>query len=287
MRLSIVVPSYNQGGFIGRTLESILSQGDPDCEVILMDGGSTDDTMQIVERYRSKISIIISEKDGGQSDALQRGYSLSSGDYIGWQNSDDIYFPGSFASFRSCYAADAEMGKCADVYFGNQCIIGPNDELINGKIFGDFRLSYLLYAGWNITNQSSFFSRNAIEKAGGFDSSLQYAMDFDLYVRLARSGAKFRWVNQYWGGFRIHDASKGSTLHRVRDREYKELRSRYIYGYDTQKKWSQQFRLKRIYEWVIRYSGLFYSGSFVRRFSEKSNSGNIAARIAAESSKLT
>jgi glycosyltransferase involved in cell wall biosynthesis len=279
MKLSIIIPSYNQGRYIERTLESILSQGDPDCEIILMDGGSTDDTMKVVERYRNRLSIVISEIDEGQSDALQKGYALSTGDFIGWQNSDDVYFPGAFASFRSSYESDVQIGTVADVYFGNQCIIGPNDELLNGKIFGPFRLNYLLYAGWNITNQSSFFSKKAIEEAGGFDTSLHYAMDFDLYIRLARTRAKFRWINEYWGGFRIHEASKGSTLHSVREKEYIALRSRYVKGYRSQKRWEKQFILQRINQWIIRYFDLFRLGVLTRRFIEKSNAQKIQARL--------
>lgn len=247
-----------------------------------MDGGSTDDTMTIVERYRERLAIVVSEKDGGQSDALQRGYLLSTGDYIGWQNSDDIYFPGAFASFRSAYDSDAKLNTVAHVYFGNQCIIGPRDELLNGKIFGPFRLDYLLYAGWNITNQSSFFSRQAIERAGGFDASLHYAMDLDLYIRLAKSNAKFKWINKYWGGFRIHDASKGSTLHRVRDKEYLDLRSRYLPEFNPIVSWDRQFRLKRIYEWIIRYLDLLRMGLLHRRFIEKSNASNIEKRLKVE-----
>ncbi len=269
MRLSIVIPSYNQGRFIGRTIDSVLSQGDPDCEVILMDGGSTDDTMQVVERYRDKLAVVVSQKDGGQSDALQRGYALSTGDYIGWQNSDDIYLPGSFAKFRALLADDASRGKAADVYFGNQVVIGPNDEVLYGKLFGPFRTEHLLYAGWNITNQSSFFSRKAIERIGGFDASLHYAMDFDLYVRLARSGARFAWHDAYWGGFRIHDLSKGSTLHKTRDREYDTLRSRYIPGYETGRPWGDQFRLRRSLEKARRVAWLLGTGRIVRMLKDK------------------
>lgn len=269
MKLSIIVPSYNQGQFIGRTLDSILAQNDPDCEIILMDGGSTDETMSVIQRYRDKLAVVVSQKDGGQSDALQRGYSLSTGGYIGWQNSDDVYLPGAFAKFRALLTNDQRVDKPADIYFGNQVVIGPNDEVLYGKIFGNFRLNYLLYAGWNITNQCSFFSRRSIEQIGGFDASLHYAMDYDLYIRLARSGARFYWHDSYWGGFRIHDLSKGSTLHKTRDLEYDLLRSRYILGYQSGKLWEKQFCFQRIWEKACRVAWLLCTGRIWRMLRDK------------------
>jgi len=270
MKLSIIIPSYNQGRFIGRTLDSIISQGDSDCEIILMDGGSTDDTMTVVERYRDKLAVVVSQKDGGQSDALQKGYALSSGDYIGWQNSDDVYLPGAFSQFRALLAADQAACNVADIYFGNQVVMGPEDQVLYGKIFGPFQLDYLLYAGWNITNQSSFFSRKKIQEIGGFDASLQYAMDFDFYVRLARGGARFVWHDAYWGGFRIHDFSKGSTLHATRDREYIRLRGRYVSGYDPGRPWARQFRLRRACLKAKRIFWLIGTGRIVRMLRDRS-----------------
>ncbi|MBC8011660.1 MAG: glycosyltransferase [Burkholderiales bacterium] len=270
MKLSIIIPSYNQGRFIGRTLDSIIAQDDPDCEIILMDGGSTDSTLAVVERYRDKLSVMVSQRDGGQSDALMRGYGLATGDYIGWQNSDDVYLPGSFAQFRARLAADQATGAVADVYYGNQVVMGPDDQVLYGKIFGPFQLPYLLYAGWNITNQSSFFSRKKIQEIGGFDASLHYAMDFDFYVRLARGRARFVWHDAYWGGFRIHDLSKGSTLHATRDREYIMLRQRYVPGYDAGRPWARQFRLRRAWLKTKRILWLLGSGRIARMLRDRS-----------------
>ena len=271
MKLSIIIPSYNQGRYIGRTIESILNQHDEDVEIIVMDGGSTDETTAVLDRYRDRLAIVVSEKDGGQSDALQKGYARATGDYIGWQNSDDVYMPGAFRRFREKLAADMKRGEVADVYFGNQCVIGPEDELLYGKIFGPFRLNYLLYAGWNITNQSTFFSRNVLQRIGGVDAKLHYAMDFDLYVRLARAGARFAWDDFYWGGFRIHDLSKGSTLHATRDQEYRSLRTKYITGYRPEVPWASQFRPRRVAEKVRRVGWLILSGRFPRFLREKFN----------------
>ncbi len=269
MRISIIVPSFNQGQYIGRTIESILNQADPDLELIVMDGGSTDSTLSVLDQYRDRIQVLVSEPDDGQTDALRKGYAKATGDFIGWQNSDDIYLPGCFRRFRDMLRWDLARGEAADVYFGNQCVIGPEDQVLYGKIFGPFRLSYLLYAGWNITNQSSFFSRSCIQKAGGFDIFLHYAMDYDLYVKLGNSGAKFKWDDCYWGGFRIHNSSKGSTLHETRDREYARLRRTYIAGYQDSVAWLRQFRFRRLTERTRRLIWLAGTGRIVRLLRHK------------------
>ncbi len=252
MKISIIIPSYNQGIFIGRTIESIISQNDSDTEIIVMDGGSTDNTHNILNNYRDKIDILISERDKGQSDALDKGYRMATGDFIGWQNSDDIYLPGAFKCFRDALSNDFHKGVSNDVYFGNQLVIDPQDRPLFGKVFGPFDPDFLFYVGWNITNQSSFFRRSKIEEVGGFDRSLQFAMDFDFYARLALGGARFHWINSYLGGFRIHELSKGSTLQDVRRREYSILRKKYIPGYNETKEWERQYQLKRAFLYVKR-----------------------------------
>jgi glycosyltransferase involved in cell wall biosynthesis len=270
MRISIVIPSYNQGEFIERTIQSVLMQNDPDTEIIVMDGGSTDGTPDILNAYSSQLAVIVSEKDDGQSDALQKGYRRATGQYIGWQNSDDIYLPGSFRRFRHLVSIDQTAGRSpADVYFGNQWVIDSYDNPLYGKIFGPFHLDYLLYAGWNITNQSSFFSKSAIDRVGGFNSSLQYAMDFDLYFRLANSGCRFKWDNRYWGGFRIHQLSKGSTLQTTRMDEYSTLRSMYIPGFKPQIPWKNQFQSRRLILKLRRILWLCFSGNILKMLADK------------------
>jgi len=245
MKISIVIPSYNQGGYIAKTIDSILMQDDPNYEIIVIDGGSTDSTLGVVRSYGDKIHHFVSEEDEGQSDALRKGIALATGEYVGWQNSDDIYCMGAFKQFRKKVEEDVANRIQCDVYFGNQYVIDSSDRILNGKIFGPFSLDYLLYCGWNITNQSTFFKRSALHSIGGVDVGLQYAMDYDLYVRLSRRGCVFSWVNSYWGGFRLHGASKGAVLTSVRDLEYDSLRRLYLASYDPAVPFSRQFKLKR------------------------------------------
>jgi glycosyltransferase involved in cell wall biosynthesis len=263
-KISIIIPSYNQGAFIGRTIESIIAQKDPCLEIIVMDGGSTDNTIEVLNRYRDKIHILISEKDEGQSDALNKGYHKATGDFIGWQNSDDVYLPGSFQKFRAALNKDTDDGRPSDVYYGNQLVIDSEDHPLFGKIFGPFDKNYLFYVGWNITNQSSFFRKSKIEEIGGFDPSLQFAMDFDFYVRLALGGAQFHWIDSYLGGFRIHELSKGSTMQSVRSKEYVTLRKKYIPAYNENLDWNKQFQLIRLSLYLKRLAFLLMNKNFMQ-----------------------
>lgn len=269
MKISIVIPSYNQGRYIGRTIESILMQEDSDTEIVVVDGGSKDETTSIVKSFGPSVNFFISEPDGGQSDALMKGMRLVTGQFVGWQNSDDVYAPGAFKSFRRALEDDVGRGEGADVYFGNQYRIDAEDRILNGKRFGPFDVSFLKYVGWNITNQSTFFRRTKLMEIGGVDADLHYAMDFDLYIRLAQAGASFRWVDQYWGALRIHGETKGAQWGDVRMREYKELRSRFITGYNPEVPFSEQFKLRRFMLYAARCFWFLRSGILPNAVAEK------------------
>ncbi len=276
MKISVIVPSYNQGHFIARTVESVLDQRDPDVQLIIMDGGSKDNTLQVLEPYRKHIDVLVSERDKGQSDALQKGLKYATGDYIGWQNSDDVYLPGFFRKVREAIAADAQRGQePADVYFGDQMVMDAEDNLIYRKTFGPFRLPYLLYMKWNITNQTSLFAKKALDRVGGFDPSLQYAMDFDLYVRLGLAGARFHWLGCFTGGFRLHGDSKGSTMQGTRAKEYDLLRKKYLPGYRSDIPWEKQFTGPRRKEILLRGLWLLYTGRirYMRKIKAKLPAG--------------
>jgi hypothetical protein len=143
-------------------------------------------------------------------------------------------------------------------------VIDSEDRPLYGKIFGSFDKYYLFYVGWNISNQCSFFKKSKIEEIGGFDSSLQFAMDFDFYVRLGLGGARFHWVDSYLGGFRIHELSKGSTMQNVRSKEYVTLRKKYIPGYNENLDWNKQFRLIRLSLYLKRLAFLLMNKNFMQ-----------------------
>lgn len=210
MRLSIVTPSFNQGQFIGQTIESILDQPSGlDLELIIKDGKSTDNTTEVVGQYRSKLQdrgiafTYISEKDEGQSDGINKGFARAHGDILTWLNSDDTYLPGAleqvFAYFKQHLSTDVLYGK---VYF-----IDPDGKVI-GKYptepFNEKRLAVFNF----ICQPGAFFRRSALERAGGIKKNLHYVMDYELWLRMAVKGARFEYLPEFLATYRLHEASK-------------------------------------------------------------------------------
>jgi glycosyltransferase involved in cell wall biosynthesis len=203
--ISIVVPSLNQGRFLEKTILSVLNQSYPKCELIIIDGGSTDGTTEIIRKYERKISYWVCERDSGQSDALNKGMRVARGDFIGWQNSDDIYVQGAFSDFAR--AQDENPGY--EIYFGNRYRIDEDDSLTMAEYLSTPSLFYYKYRGMGLTNQAAFFRRDMLLKYGDFDVSLQFAMDNEFFLRALLSGARAFHVPKFWGALRSHRAAKG------------------------------------------------------------------------------
>jgi glycosyltransferase involved in cell wall biosynthesis len=201
--VSIVTPSFNQGEYIEATIRSVLDQEYPNIEYLVIDGGSTDGTIDILRRYEDRLSWI-SEPDAGQSDAINKGWRRSQGHIIAWLNSDDIYYPGAIR-----HAVDA-LRKHPDV----AGIYGDCDYIdATGNILGKHRtapwtmLSVICQLGAPIPQQSTFLRREAVEAVEFLDRSLHMAMDLDLWLKLAMRFS-MRYIPIRMAGFRIHQSSK-------------------------------------------------------------------------------
>ncbi len=176
--VSIVTPSLNHEEFIEETIQSVLSQDYRRIEYFVVDGGSTDNTLQILERYRDRLKFV-SEPDRGQADAIQKGFSLTSGEIVAWLNSDDTYTPKAISK-----AVDALTNSphCIGVY-GGVDLIDRAGVLLHTWLTDDFsRLRIARYS--YVPQQSCFVRRSAIEEFGGPDLSFDLAMDFELWLRL-------------------------------------------------------------------------------------------------------
>ena len=176
--LSIVIPTYQQGRYIQRTLESILDQGYPALELIVIDGGSTDQTREIIERYQTHIAIYISEKDGGQSDAIRKGFELATGQIITWMNSDDTYAENALITVGQFFAANHSVRFA----YGNRDIINENDQVIGRRRQPDFHPRIMRYCHMIVPQVSAFWQRSLYQESGGVDASLRFCMDFDLIL---------------------------------------------------------------------------------------------------------
>jgi glycosyltransferase involved in cell wall biosynthesis len=203
--VSIVTPSYNQGQFIEKTILSVLGQDYSNLQYIIFDGASSDNTPQILRRYSSYIDLVVSKKDNGQSDALNRGFQQCSGEIFAYLNSDDCYANKRVVSTVVKYfQAHPEI----DVIYGQRYYI---DEK------GYFHFCYptrpfskeSLYLSCYIHQECAFWRRSIYEKAGGFiDDSFRFAMDYELWLRFLKSGAEILAVNDLFGLFRSYDNQK-------------------------------------------------------------------------------
>ena len=185
-RISIVTPSFNQGRFLEQTMRSVLDQDYPDLEYIVVDGGSTDDSVDIIRRYADRLASWISEPDRGQTDALNKGFSRATGDIVAWINSDDFYYPGAFAAAVERFRADPDLG----LLYGRGNRVAESGQVIcEFEATRPFDLDALVYGVDYILQPTTFMRRQALHEVGAFDPHLHYAFDWELWMRL---GERFK-----------------------------------------------------------------------------------------------
>jgi len=205
--ISIVTPSFGQGHFLERTLYSVINQKYPALEYVVQDGGSTDDTVEVLRRFEGSLTRWTSEPDDGQADAINRGFAHTSGEIMAYLNSDDLLLPGALAYVARYFAAHPEV----DVVYGNRVIIDEHDGQIGVQVLprhDDEELTVLDF----VPQETLFWRRTAWEAAGGqIDPSLRFALDWDLLLRLRSSGAKMVRVPRFLGAFRVHEEQKTAT----------------------------------------------------------------------------
>jgi len=205
--ITIVTPSFNQGKYIERTIQSVLRQNYPDLEYIVIDGGSTDETLSILKRYEGRLRWT-SEKDSGQSEAINKGFRLAKGEIVAWLNSDDTYLPGALEKVGRYFAAYPDVM----MVYGEGYMIDENDAIKSRFPFTEpkFDLWKLIYFGDYILQQSTFFRQSIFDSIEMLGESLHYTMDWDLFIRI---GKRFRvdYIPEYFGCIREHGEAKTST----------------------------------------------------------------------------
>jgi glycosyltransferase involved in cell wall biosynthesis len=200
--VSIVTPSFDSGRFIARAIESVLAQDYPRIEYIVMDGGSTDGTLEVLERYRGRLQYV-SEPDGGAADAINRGFLNSKGRIFAWLNADDRYLPGAVAAAVRQFAAEADAGV---VYGGGMWIDEEDRELGLYPTVAPYRPE-MWASECSICQPAAFIKRDAFVEAGMLDSSLHFAFDYDFWIRLARK-RRFTAIPETLAASRMHAATK-------------------------------------------------------------------------------
>ncbi len=251
--VTVVTPSYNQGNFIRATIESVLSQDYPNVEYIIMDGGSTDETASVVRDYASRLTFI-SEKDRGQSHAINKGFRMARGSILAWLNSDDVYLPGAIRNGVEGFSRDPAPGAV----YGEGYLMDRD-----GKITCRFphtipaNLWRLTHVSDYILQQSVYFRKDILDEVGYLDEDLHYAMDWEILIRIGKRHP-LGYIPEYMGCLREYAEAKSSSggARRVR-----EIRGHAATPY-------RQISASRIYSLWLGYPSrdLSVSGSGEQRY---------------------
>lgn len=255
-RISIVMPSFNQAKYIERSILSIVNQQYANTQLIIIDGGSSDGTIEIIDKYASHIDFWVSEEDGGQSDALNKGFAHADGEIYGWLNSDDLYMPSAFNSaVKGFYEQKNKM-----VIYGDWLSIDMNDITIDTNHAFDFSLNHFKYEGFHLNAQAMFWRREVHEKFSGFDIDLYNTMDYQMILEFGANygNDKFLRIPKVLGAFRRYEGQKTCGLTDRVLMEHNKLASRYGYSnkYSNLGKVIRFFyRIRRAY-WYAKRGGI-------------------------------
>jgi glycosyltransferase involved in cell wall biosynthesis len=218
-RISIVTPSLNQGAFVEQAIRSVLRQDYSNVELIVVDGGSTDGSAEIIGRYQGRLAHWIRERDSGPANALNKGFERASGDILGFLNADDFLLPGSLAVVAREFRDHPE----ADVISGHGLLAKASGEL-GAPIFSDrWNLEHFAHGACVLVQPATFFRRSAFQRIGGFNESTKTCWDMELWADLALAGARFRAVDEFLAAFRLHDRSISGSEHLRRQRRQDAL----------------------------------------------------------------
>ncbi|NQV18405.1 MAG: glycosyltransferase [Armatimonadetes bacterium] len=229
-KISIVTPSYNQGGFLEETILSVINQDYPNLEYIIIDGGSTDNSIEIIKKYKEYISYWVSEPDNGQSHAINKGFKKATGDIIAWINSDDIYFNGVFKKVNQVFTQNPDI----DVIYSNGVWVDGDGNVIKKRKNTHFHYNTWLYGMADPFQPEVFYHSRVLEKAGYLDESFHMMMDREWWIRMAKKGCKFKYIDDEFAAIRKYSDTKTATLMKVNIEERWKLHDIYWEGFRFQ-----------------------------------------------------
>jgi glycosyltransferase involved in cell wall biosynthesis len=236
-RITVVTPSFNQAAYLEHTICSVLDQGYPNLEYIIVDGGSTDGSVDIIRRYAKRLTWWVSEPDRGQTDAINKGLRRATGEWVAWQNSDDIYYPGAFHDLATAAAKHPE----ASLIIGDMMMIDAHGHPLRDVRYIKPCYRALLAEGMLVANQAAFWRRTVHEKVGLLDERYHCSFDYEWFLRLTQH-VKGVHVSRIWGALRLHGETKSSLLARRFQDEHRQI----VAGRELSS-WQKQFyKLRRL-----------------------------------------
>lgn len=254
LRFSIVMPSFRHAHFIERSLNSVINQEYEGTELIVMDGGSDDGTREILEKYSKHIAVWRSERDAGQSDALNKGFAYATGDIVGWLNSDDLYLPGALHHAAHIFAAYPQI----DVVYGDWITLDLTERVVDRFPALPPSRGRLVTEGFFCNAQAMFWRRSLHERLGKFDPQLHYTMDYDLMLRMISTAgpqAFFR-TDRPLGCFRLYEGQKTGSPGSPVPREHRWIAAQQ----GTSWKYKPSGQVLRLFYRVTRCAGYLARG---------------------------
>jgi glycosyltransferase involved in cell wall biosynthesis len=204
--ISVITPSFNQAPFLARTIRSVISQRPFVDQYIVMDGGSADGSVDIIRAHEAGVDAWVSQRDGGQADAIHQGFSRARGDVIGWLNSDDILLPGALRSVRAAFDAHPHW----DALSGYSVHIDRDSRLVSCHRIPGEGAARARWGIHHVTQPTCFFRRRLYDRIGGINLNLHCVLDTELWLRMFDGGAVWGHIPRYLAAFRVHDRAKGS-----------------------------------------------------------------------------
>jgi glycosyltransferase involved in cell wall biosynthesis len=225
-KISIVTPSYNQSPYLEKTIQSVINQNYPNLEYIIMDGGSTDGSVDIIKKYEKFITHWESRPDKGHTDAIYRGFEKSTGDIIAWINSDDYYLDGAFTLIEEFFVQHPEI----QWVIGDGIFVDKNNKKLLDCYCPPVDHDRLLHFGMTFIQTTMFIKREFFFECGGFDRELKFSYDYDLVLRLSKRYPPGK-IKSMLAAFRLHKKSKTETLSEINKLEDQQLKKKFGISY--------------------------------------------------------
>jgi glycosyltransferase involved in cell wall biosynthesis len=242
--ISIITPSYNQGQYLEETIQSVITQNYPNIEYIIIDGASTDNSIEIIKKHEQFITYWVSEPDNGQAHAINKGLKKATGDIIAWINSDDIYFPNAFLKINEFF----QNNPTADIVYGNGVWIDRESKIIKRRKNLPFHYKTWFYGMADPFQPEVFYRIKVLDVAGFVDKSFFMMMDREWWIRMANKGLNFKYIATELAALRKYNDTKSAKFAKQNRHERWRLHGMYWKGFKF-----KRLMLHKIYWQVLNY----------------------------------